>query len=88
MSFSSMGAEKMLKEGLRVYPTGQKVIAYSPDNKAVAIVKITACVSEINFNGDEVTSVELQLVRQLTEQESAVQTALAHEMFFGDVDSI
>ncbi|MNJ52678.1 hypothetical protein [Paenibacillus fonticola] len=82
------GRGKMLKEGLRVYPTGQKVIAYSPDNKAVAIVKITACVSEINFNGDEVTSVELQLVRQLTEQESAVQTALAHEMFFGDVDSI
>ncbi|GAA0134567.1 hypothetical protein QNH46_04120 [Paenibacillus woosongensis] len=81
------GRGKMLKEGLRVYPTGQKVIAYSPDNKAVAIVKITACVSEINFNGEEVTSVELQLVRQLTEQEAAVQTALAHEMFFGDVEN-
>lgn len=81
------GRGKMLKEGLRVYPTGQKVIAYSPDNKAVAIVKITACVSEINFNGEEVTSVELQLVRQLTEQEAAVQTALAHEMFFGDVET-
>ena len=82
------GRGKMLKEGLRVYPTGQKVIAYSPDNKAVAIVKITACVSEINFNGEEVTSVELQLVRQLTEQETAVQTALAHEMFFGDVETV
>ncbi|MFD3261383.1 hypothetical protein ACE3MQ_22575 [Paenibacillus lentus] len=81
------GRGKMLKEGLRVYPTGQKVIAYSPENKAVAIVKITACVSEINFNGKEVTSVELQLVRQLTEQEAAVQTALAHEMFFGDVET-
>ncbi|AZK44819.1 hypothetical protein [Paenibacillus lentus] len=81
------GRGKMLKEGLRVYPTGQKVIAYSPDNKAVAIVKITACVSEINFNGEEVTSVELQLVRKLTEQEAAVQTALAHEMFFGDVET-
>ncbi|MNH46637.1 hypothetical protein D3C79_1095070 [compost metagenome] len=53
----------------------------------MAIVKITACVSEINFNGEEVTSVELQLVRQLTEQEAAVQTALAHEMFFGDVEN-
>lgn len=78
------GRGKMLKAGLRVFPTGQKVIAYSPDNKAVAIVKITACVAEINFNGEEVTSVELELVRPLTEEESAVQTALAYEMFFGD----
>jgi hypothetical protein len=78
------GRGKMLKEGLRVFPTGQKVIAYSPDNKAVAIVKITACVAEINFNGEEVTSVELELVRPLTEEESEVQTALAYEMFFGD----
>ncbi|MNM88758.1 hypothetical protein D3C76_73780 [compost metagenome] len=80
------GRGKMLKEGLRVFPTGQKVIAYSPENKAVAIVKITACVAEINFNGEEVTSVELELVRPLTEEETAVQTALAYEMFFGDSD--
>lgn len=80
------GRGKMLKEGLRVFPTGQKVIAYTPDNKAVAIVKITACVAEINFNGDEVTSVELELVRKLTEEESAVQTALAFEMFFGEAE--
>ncbi|MDQ0089191.1 hypothetical protein J2T12_002603 [Paenibacillus anaericanus] len=81
------GRGKMLKDGLRVFPTGQKVIAYTPENKAVAIVKITASVAEINFNGKEVTSVELQLVRQLTEEESAMQTALAYEMFFGDVDA-
>ncbi|GGH38573.1 hypothetical protein [Paenibacillus segetis] len=78
------GKGKMRKQGFRVFPTGQKVIAYTPDNKAVAIVKITACVSEINFNGEEVTSVELDLVRQLTEEESAIQTALAFEMFFGE----
>lgn len=78
------GKGKMRKQQFRVYPTGQKVIAYSPDNTAVAIVKITACVSEINFNGEEVTSVELDLVRKLTDEESAVQTALAYEMFFGE----
>ncbi|MCM3701232.1 hypothetical protein [Paenibacillus macerans] len=81
------GRGKMLKQGLRVFPTGQKVIAYTPDNKAVAIVKITACVAEINFNGEEVTSVELELVRQLTEEESKVQTALAYEMFFGETSA-
>lgn len=78
------GRGKMLKDGLRVFPTGQKVIAYTPDNRAVAIVLITACVSEINFQGREVTSVELQLIRKLTDEESRVQTALAHEMFFGE----
>ncbi|MNE68961.1 hypothetical protein D3C76_289470 [compost metagenome] len=78
------GKGKMRKQQFRVYPTGQKVIAYSPDNRAVAIVKITACVSEINFNGEEVTSVELDLVRKLTEEESTIQTALAYEMFFGE----
>lgn len=78
------GKGKMRKHGFRVFPTGQKVIAYTPDNKAVAIVKITACVSEINFNGEEVTAVELDLVRQLTEEESAIQTELAFEMFFGE----
>lgn len=78
------GRGKMTKQDLRIFPTGQKVIAYSPDNKAVAIVKITACVAEINFNGEEVTSVELELVRKLTDEESAVQTSLAYEMFFKD----
>ena len=78
------GRGKMLKEGLRVFPTGQKVIAYTPDNKAVAIVLITASVAEINFQGREVTSVELQLVRKLTDEESRVQTDLAYEMFFGN----
>ncbi|NMO98078.1 hypothetical protein [Paenibacillus lemnae] len=78
------GRGKMLKQGFRVFPTGQKVIAYTPENVASAIVKITACVSEINFQGEEVTSVELQLVRKLTEEESRLQTALAHEMFFGE----
>ncbi|GIO37824.1 hypothetical protein J41TS12_26850 [Paenibacillus antibioticophila] len=80
------GRGKMLKTGLRVFPTGQKVIAYTPENKAVAIVKITASVAEINFNGEEVTSVELQLVRLLTEEESRIQTDLAYEMFFGDAE--
>lgn len=80
------GRGKMLKKGLRVYPTGQKVIAYSLDNQAVAIVKITASVAEINFNGEEVTSVELQLVRKLTEEEATIQTALAYEMFFGEAE--
>lgn len=81
------GRGKMLKTGLRVFPTGQKVIAYTPDNKAVAIVKITASVAEINFNGEEVTSVELQLIRLLTDEESKIQTDLAYEMFFGDAES-
>lgn len=77
------GRGKMVKQGFRVYPTGQKVIAYSPNNEAVAIVKIVASIAEINFQGEEVTEVEMELVRKLTEEESRVQTALAHEMFFG-----
>lgn len=77
------GRGKMVKQGFRVYPTGQKVIAYSPTNEAVAIVKIVVSIAEINFQGDEVTEVEMELVRKLTEEESRVQTALAHEMFFG-----
>ncbi|MEI7025890.1 hypothetical protein [Paenibacillus sp. y28] len=81
------GRGAMLKSGFRVYPTGQKVIAYSPANQAVAIVKITASIAEINFHGQEVTKVEIELVRKLTEQESAVQTALAHEMFFGEQEA-
>ena len=77
------GRCKMIKGGFRVFPTGQKVIAYTPDNKAIAIVRIIASIAEINFQGEEVTQVEMELVRKLTVQESEVQTALAHEMFFG-----
>jgi len=78
------GRGKMVKSGFRVYPTGQKVIAYTPANQAVAIVKIVASIAEINFQGEEVTQVEMELVRKLTDEEARVQTALAHEMFFGD----
>lgn len=78
------GRGKMVKSGLRVFPTGQKVIAYTPDNRAVAIVKILGCIAEINFNGDEVTEVEMSLVRPLNEEESRIQTAMAYEMFFGE----
>ncbi|MFD0676747.1 MULTISPECIES: hypothetical protein [unclassified Paenibacillus] len=77
------GRGKMVKKGFRVYPTGEMVIAYSPENKAIAIVKIIASIAEINFQGEEVTQVEMELMRRLTEEESRVQTALAHEMFFG-----
>jgi hypothetical protein len=77
------GRCKMLKSGFRVYPTGQKVIAYTPQNEAIAIVKISASIAEINFQGEEVTAVEMELVRRLTEEEAKVQTALADEMFFG-----
>ncbi|HEY0829332.1 MAG TPA: hypothetical protein VGE40_14630, partial [Bacilli bacterium] len=69
--------------GFRVYPTGQMVIAYTPENTAIAIVKITASIAEINFQGEEVTKVEMNLVRKLNEEEARVQTALAAEMFFG-----
>lgn len=78
------GRGKMVKSGFRVYPTGQKVIAYAPDNTAIAIVKIMSSIAEINFQGDEVTEVEMELVRKLNEEESRVQTALAYEMFFGE----
>jgi hypothetical protein len=78
------GRGKMVKDGFRVFPTGQKVIAYTPDNRAVAIVRISASIAEINFQGREVTQVEMEFVRSLTDEESAVQTALAHEMFFGE----
>ncbi|MDP4098300.1 hypothetical protein OIN60_16205 [Paenibacillus sp. P96] len=78
------GRGKMVKSGLRVFPTGQKVIAYSPDNTAVAIVKIMGCIAEINFQDEEVTEVEMVLVRRLNEEEARVQTALAYEMFFGE----
>lgn len=75
------GRGKMVKSGLRVFPTGQKVIAYSVDNVAVAIVQIVGCIAEINFQGDEVTEVEMILIRKLNEEESRIQTALADEMF-------
>ncbi|MEK3706199.1 hypothetical protein MKY87_19335 [Paenibacillus sp. FSL R7-0198] len=78
------GRGKMVKQGFRVFPTGQKVIAYTPDNVAVAIVKIVVSIAEINFQGQEVTEVEMLLVRKLTEEESRIQTALADEMFFGE----
>lgn len=78
------GRGKMVKQGFRVFPTGQKVIAYTPDNTAVAIVRITGCIAEINFQGNEVTEVEMQLIRKLTPEESRVQTDLAYEMFFGE----
>lgn len=78
------GRNKMVKSGFRVYPTGQKVIAYAPDNTAVCIVKILVSLSEINFQGEEITQVEMELVRKLTEEESRIQTALAFEMFFGE----
>ena len=78
------GRGKMVKQGFRVFPTGQKVIAYTPDNVAVAIVKIVASIAEINFQNQEVTEVEMQLIRKLTEEESRIQTALADEMFFGE----
>lgn len=78
------GRGKMVKSGFRVFPTGQKVIAYSPSNEAIAIVRIVASIAEINFQGEEVTEVEMELVRKLTEQEADVQTRLAFEMFFGE----
>jgi len=77
------GRGKMVKKGFRVFPAGEMVIAYTPENKAVAIVKIVASIAEINFQGEEITQVEMELVRRLTEEESRIQTALAHEMFFG-----
>jgi hypothetical protein len=78
------GKCKMVKSGFRIYPTGQKAIAYTPDNKAVAIVKIMVSIAEINFQGREITQVEMELVRKLTEEEARIQTALACEMFFGE----
>jgi hypothetical protein len=78
------GRGKMVKKEFRVFPTGQKVVAYAPDNRAVAIVRILVSLAEINFQGEEITQVEMELVRRLTEEEARIQTALAHEMFFGE----
>lgn len=80
------GRGKMVKAGFRVFPAGQKVIAYTPDNQAIAIVKVLASIAEINFQGEEITQVEMELVRKLTDEEARVQTALAYEMFFGEHD--
>ncbi|WP_010272710.1 hypothetical protein [Paenibacillus senegalensis] len=76
------GMTKVVKSGFRIYPTGQRVIAYTPENQAVAIVEVFVSVAEINFQGEEVTSVEVKLIRKLTEEESRVQTELAREMYF------
>lgn len=76
------GKCKMVKDGFRIYPTGQMVFAYTPDHKAIAIVHISASIAEINFQGQEVTAVEMDLVRKLTEEESRVLTSLAAEMYF------
>jgi hypothetical protein len=76
------GRAAMIKKGFRIYPTGQLQIGCSPNNVAVCIVKITASIAEINFHGEEVTKVEMELARKLTDEESRVLTALAKEMYF------
>ncbi|HEX7056641.1 MAG TPA: hypothetical protein VF260_05520 [Bacilli bacterium] len=76
------GKTAMVKQHFRVYPTGEHVIAYTPDNKAIAIVRITASIAEINFQGQEVTKVEMDLIRKLTDEESRVLTSLADEMYW------
>ena len=81
------GRGKLRKDGFRIFPTGQKAIAYTPDNKAVAIVLVTASIAEINFQGQEITQVELDLIRKLTDEESRVLTDLAQEMYFGEQES-
>jgi hypothetical protein len=80
------GRAAMLKKGFRVYPTGQLLVGYNPQNVAVGIIKITASIAEINFQGEEVTKVEMELVRKLTDEESRVLTSLAKEMYFGSVN--
>lgn len=74
---------KWLNPGCACFRQSKKVIAYSVDNVAVAIVQIVGCIAEINFQGDEVTEVEMILIRKLNDEESRIQTALADEMFFG-----
>ena len=78
------GKTAMVKGGFRIYPTGQLAIAYGPDNKAVALVKITASIAEINFHGDEVTKVEMELARKLSDEEVRVLTVLGEEMYFAN----
>ncbi len=79
------GKTAMIKEGFRIYPTGKKAVAYDPENKAVAIVLITASIAEITFREEEVTKVEMDLVRKLDEEESRVLTKLGMEMFFEEL---
>jgi predicted DNA binding protein len=76
------GKSAMVKAGYRIYPTGQLAVAYTPDNVAIALVKITASITEINFNGEHVTKVEMELVRKLTDEEVKVLTNLGKEMYF------
>ncbi len=76
------GKTAMVKAGFRLYPTGQLAVAYTPENVAIALVKITASITEITFSGDEVTKVEMDLVRKLTEEEVKVLTKLGMEMYF------
>lgn len=77
------GKTAMVKTGFRMYPTGQLAVAYTPSNEAIALVKITASIAEINFQGAEVTKVEMDLVRRLNDDEVRVLTALGEEMYFG-----
>lgn len=77
------GKTAMVKSGFRMYPTGQLAVAYTPANEAIALVKITASIAEINFQGEEVTKVEMDLVRRLSDEEARVLTALGEEMYFG-----
>ena len=81
------GRGKMVKSGFRVFPTGQKVIAYTPENQAIAIVETSfASIAEINFQGEEVTQVEMEAIcAGLTEErELAFRPRLPFEMFFGE----
>jgi hypothetical protein len=82
-SLLEYGKTAMIKTGFRLYPTGQLAVAYSPQNIAIALVKITASIAEINFQDEEVTKVEMDLVRRLNEDEVKVLTALGEEMYFG-----
>lgn len=80
------GRGKLVRTGFRVYPAGQKVIAIAPDRRAVGIVKIVASIAEINFHGEEVTEVEMELVRKLDDEESRLLTSLSEELFFGGTE--
>lgn len=75
------GTGVMTKTGARAFPTGQWVIAYGPDNTALAVVEVRGFGLALE-DQQTVTRVVLKLVRLLTEEESRVQTALAKELFF------
>lgn len=76
------GKAAMVKPGYRVYPTGQSVLAFNPERHAVAIVKITASIAEITFQGDETTKVEMTLIRRIEDDEAKMLTAFAEETYF------